>query len=585
MLNVVGKVYRVSGPVVEAEEVSSLRMLDMVEVGEEHLVGEVVRLKNDRAYIQVYEDTTLLKAEDPIYSQGFPLYVELGPGLIGTIYDGIQRPLEVIKEKEGFFIRRGVHIPALDRKKKWVFTPWVKKDNYIKEGDILGEVEETSLIKHRILCPLGVEGKITWIAHQDAYTIEERIAVIETKGKEKEIFMFHRWPVRKARPYKERLPIDTPLITGQRIIDTLFPVGKGGCIAVPGGFGTGKTVIQHQLAKWSDADIVIFVGCGERGNEMTDILMHFPKLIDPRTQKPLLERTIFIANTSNMPVAAREASIYTGITIAEYYRDMGYNIAIMADSTSRWAEALRELSGRLEEMPLEEGFPAYLSSRLAEFYERAGKVKTLNNSFGSITVISSVSPPGGDFSEPVTSHTKRFVRGFWALDKDLANARHYPSISWIDSYSEYVDDIKKWWEINVDRDWLGLRYTILDLLQKEQRLLQVVKLVGSDVLPQSQRLVLDVCSIFKNTFLQQSAFDKIDTYTSPLRQFLMLKAIVTFYQEADKFIQKGVSVEELHSLPIYKEIIRMRSLYSEDDLNKLKTFPQRIKEALEEIEI
>ncbi|MCM8824410.1 MAG: V-type ATP synthase subunit A, partial [Candidatus Omnitrophica bacterium] len=489
------------------------------------------------------------------------------------------------------YLARKIFFKFEDKKFIWVVSILTgililfKKDNYIKEGEILGEVEETSLVKHRILCPIGVEGKIIWIAPQDTYTLDDRIAIIETQGKENEIFMLQRWPVRKARPYKERLPIDTPLITGQRIIDTLFPVGKGGCVAVPGGFGTGKTVIQHQLAKWSDADIVVFVGCGERGNEMTDILMHFPKLIDPRTQKPLLERTIFIANTSNMPVAAREASIYTGITIAEYYRDMGYNIAIMADSTSRWAEALRELSGRLEEMPLEEGFPAYLSSRLAEFYERAGKVKTLNNNVGSITVISSVSPPGGDFSEPVTSHTKRFVRGFWALDKDLANARHYPSISWTESYSEYVDDIKKWWERNVDRDWLALRYTILDLLQKEQRLLQVVKLVGSDVLPQSQRLVLDVCSIFKNTFLQQSAFDKVDTYTSPLRQFLMLKSIVTFYREADNLIQKGLSVEELHSLPIYKEIIRMKSLYSEDDLDKLNSLPQRIKGALEEIEI
>ncbi len=583
MLKVAGKVYRVVGPVVEIEEVSFLRMLDMVEVGEQHLVGEVVRLKETHAFVQVYEDTTSLKAGDLVYSQGYPLYVELGPGLLGNIYDGIQRPLEVIRDKEGYFIGRGVHLPALDRARKWHFVPLKKDGESVNAGEALGEIQETSLIKHKVLLPPDLSGKLKWMAKEGDYSLEERIALLEDGSQDKEVFMYQRWPVRKIRPYKERLAVIEPLITGQRVIDTLFPVGKGGCVAVPGGFGTGKTVIQHQLAKWSDAEVVIFVGCGERGNEMTDVLLNFPKIIDPRTQKPLMERTIFIANTSNMPVAAREASIYTGITMAEYYRDMGYNVALMADSTSRWAEALRELSGRLEEMPLEEGFPAYLPSRLAEFYERAGRIKTFNNQNGSITIIASISPPGGDFSEPVTAHTKRFIRCFWALDRDLANARHYPSISWIESYSEYIDDIKDWWHKKIDPEWLSLRYTIMELLQREQRLLQVVKLVGPDVLPQTQRLVLEVCQIFKNTFLQQVAFDKIDTYSSARKQFLMLKVIIEFYRKSDELVKKGVSVAEIKEASIYQEIIRMKLTYSEDDLDKLAQLPKQISGALEEL--
>jgi V/A-type H+-transporting ATPase subunit A len=396
--------------------------------------------------------------------------------------------------------------------------------------------------------------------------------------------MYQRWPVRKARPTKDRFPVNEPLLTGQRVIDTLFPVGKGGCVAIPGGFGTGKTVVQHQLAKWSDAQIVIYIGCGERGNEMTDILINFPKLIDPRTKRPLMERTIFIANTSNMPVAAREASIYTGITMAEYYRDMGYQVALMADSTSRWAEALRELSGRLEEMPLEEGFPAYLSSRLAEFYERAGNFKTLNGDPGSITIIASISPPGGDFSEPVTAHTKRFIRCFWALDKDLAYARHFPSISWIDSYSEYLDDVKEWWHTHINKDWLSDRYRIMELLQKEQRLLQVIKLVGPDVLPQRQRLILEVCSIFKNAFLQQSAFDEVDTFSSARKQFLMLKNILIFHDKADELIKKGVNISEIKSVSVYQDIMRMRLRYSENDLEDLEKLSQKIDESLRDLE-
>ncbi|MDD5668935.1 MAG: V-type ATP synthase subunit A [Candidatus Omnitrophica bacterium] len=577
MQKVAGKVYRVVGPVVEIEEVSFLRMLDMVEVGEFHLVGEVVRLIKDRAYVQVYEDTTSLKAGDVVYTQGYPLYVELGPGLVGEIYDGIQRPLSVLKEKEGVYINRGVHVNALRRDRKWRFIPVIDCGHTINEGDVLGEVQETPLVKHRIMCPPGIKGQLKWIIPQGDYTVDEKIAVVEKEdGVSQEITMCQRWPVRKPRPYKEKLPIGEPLITGQRVIDTLFPVAKGGCVAVPGGFGTGKTVIQHQLAKWSDAEIVIFVGCGERGNEMTDILLTFPKLIDPRTQRPLFERTIFIANTSNMPVAAREASIYTGITMAEYYRDMGYNVALMADSTSRWAEALRELSGRLEEMPLEEGFPAYLASRLAEFYERAGKITTLNGSAGSISIIASVSPPGGDFSEPVTSHTKRFIRCFWALDRDLANARHYPSISWIDSYSEYIEDIKEWWHKNISEEWLSLRYNIMDLLQREQRLQQVVKLVGPEVLPQRQRLVLEICSVFKNAFLQQFAFDPVDTYSSARKQFLMLKIILQFYHTSDRLLKKGLRIAEIKEKPVYQDIMRMRLKYTEQELNKLEELLKKV---------
>lgn len=584
MAKVVGKVYRVVGPVVELEEVTTLRMLDMVEVSDAHLIGEVVRLKKDRAFVQVYEDTTSLKAGDLVYSEGFPLYVELGPGLLGNIYDGIQRPLQVIKEKEGVYINRGVHVTPLDHQKKWHFVPLVKTGDMLSPGQALGEVQEAPLVKHKVLLRPDAQGKLNWIVPEGEYCLDDKIGSFTEGDKEKEIFMFQRWPVRKPRPYKERKPVDEPLLTGQRVIDTLFPIAKGGCVAVPGGFGTGKTVIQHQIAKWSDADIVIYVGCGERGNEMADVLLNFPNLIDPRTQRPLSERTIFIANTSNMPVAAREASIYTGITLAEYYRDMGYNVALMADSTSRWAEALRELSGRLEEMPLEEGFPAYLPSRLAEFYERAGKVDTLMGKNGSVTIIAAVSPQGGDFSEPVTSHTKRFIRCFWALDRDLANARHYPSISWVDSYSEYIEDIKDWWHKNIDKQWLEYRLAIMELLQKEQKLLQVVKLVGPDVLPPTQRLALEVCSIFKNGFLQQVSFDKIDTFASARKQFLMLKIIILFYRRSEELVKKGISVKEIRHLPIYSEIMRMKQVYSEEQLEGLAELSRNIETALAELD-
>jgi len=586
MENKSGKISKVVGPVAEIEEIGGLKMLDMVEVGNDHLIGEVMHLKGDKAFVQIYEDTTSVKAGDPVFTQGIPLDAELGPGLLGNIFDGIQRPLEAIKAKEGSFIQRGAHIKALDRSRKWHFTPMVKEGDQLSGGQPLGIVQETQLIKHTIMVPPNLKGSVKSIIPEGDYTVEERVAVILTGQGEKELQMFHRWPIRVVRPVSEKETLSEPLITGQRVIDTLFPVAKGGAVAVPGGFGTGKTVTQHQLAKWSDADIVVYVGCGERGNEMTDVLMTFPKLIDPRTGRPIMERTIFIANTSNMPVAAREASIYTGITMAEYYRDMGYNVALMADSTSRWAEALRELSGRLEEMPLEEGFPAYLPTRLAEFYERAGKVKTLAGKDGSISIIASVSPPGGDFSEPVTSHTKRFVRCFWALDRDLAYSRHYPAISWSDSYSEYLDQIKHWWEENISPEWTTYRLAIMEILQQEQRLQQVVKLVGADVLPVAQRLILETSYIFKNGFLQQVAYDEIDTYTSPKKQFLMLKAIIKFYQKGGELIKKGLGISELRKAPVFQELLRMKFAFTEskEDIAKLEAFADKgVEESLDKL--
>lgn len=581
MSEVAGRIIRVNGPVVQIRCNSNLKMLDMVEIGNEKLIGEVVRLKEDIAYVQVYEDTTSLKAEDPVYSENLPLSLELGPGLIGNIFDGIQRPLEMIKQKEGDFISRGVQINALDRENTFHFIPLKKTDEKIQPGDVVGEVGETFLIKHKILVPPYVpEGILVAIAPEGDYTVEEIIAQIEANGNVFPLKMYQRWSVRKQRPYKQRIQVSEVLITGQRVIDTLFPVAKGGCVAVPGGFGTGKTVVQHQLAKWSDADVVVFVGCGERGNEMTDVLKNFTRLVDPRTGRLLLERTVFIANTSNMPVAAREASIYTGMTIAEYYRDMGYNVALMADSTSRWAEALREIAGRMEEIPLEEGFPSYLPTRLAEFYERSGSVITLNGEKGSITIIASVSPPGGDFSEPVTSHTKRFIRCFWALDRDLAYSRHYPAISWIESYSEYIEEVKYWWDKHTDGEWLDYRYMILDLLQKEQRLQQVVKLIGMDVLPNTQKLILESCALFKNAFLQQNAFDDVDTFCSAKKQFLMFKAIITFHRVSEELVRNGIDISELRESSVYQEILRMKTKYTEDQIDKLSQFIDSIEEKL-----
>ncbi len=576
MFEVIGTVSRVLGPVVHAKGVQKAQMLELVEVGEERLIGEINRLQKDEISIQVYEDTTGLAPGAKVYGSGLPLSVELGPGLIGSIFDGVQRPLETIKAKSDQYIHRGVKVSSLDREKKWLFTPVAKVGDTVLAGSVLGTVQETERIQHKILVPPKMSGKIKKIAGEGEYILEEIICVLKTEKGEENLPMYQRWPVRQSRPIGERLPSNIPLITGQRVIDTLFPVAKGGSVAVPGGFGTGKTMVEHQVAKWSDADVVVYIGCGERGNEITDVLQEFPKLIDPRTNRPLMERTILIANTSNMPVAAREASIYTGITLAEYYRDQGYHVAIMADSSSRWAEALRELSGRMEEMPAEEGFPAYLPTRLAEFYERAGLVTTLGGDEGSVTIVGAVSPPGGDFSEPVTQHTKRFVRAFWALDRDLANARHYPAISWMDSYSEYIDDISEWWKENADPDWVKLRGEMMDIMQQEARLQQVVKLVGADVLPDRQRLILDVANLFKNVFLQQSAFDKIDMYSTVQKQVKMLKLIVTFYTLGREAIKKGATLMKLRRMRSFTEISRMKFNVSNDEVDKLDVMQSQL---------
>ncbi len=585
MAKAIGKVSRVVGPLVEAQIVSTAQMLELVYVGEERLVGEIVKIDKSSANIQVYEDTTGIKPDDPVYGSGMPLSIELGPGLIGTIYDGIQRPLEYIKNKSGAFIARGIDVKSLDRSKKWHFKPLVSQGDTVEAGMIIGEVQETSLVLHKVLVPPNISGTITKLSAAGDYNVDDVIATVKTSsGTTEDLQMHHRWPVRINRPHKGKKELTIPLVTGQRVIDTLFPIPKGGTVAVPGGFGTGKTMVQQALAKWCDADIIIFIGCGERGNEITDVLDEFPKLIDPRTDKPLMERTIIIANTSNMPVAAREASIYTGITMAEYYRDMGYNVAIMADSTSRWAEALRELSGRLEEMPADEGFPAYLPTRLAGFYERAGYVSNLAGLEGSVTVIGSVSPPGGDFSEPVTQHTKRFVRAFWALDRQLANARHYPSISWINSYSEYVEEIASWWTENVDQDWYSLRNQIMDLLQQENKLQQVVKLVGPDVLPDSQRLVLETCTIFKNVFLQQNAFDKIDMYSVADKQVKMLRIILAFHSGASAAIKKGATLVKIKKLPVIHDIAKMKFTISNDELDKLDGLLKQVQLSFSELD-
>ena len=584
-LKVIGTVRRVVGPVVEVAGAREAQMLELVEVGREHLVGEVVRLQGDVATAQVYEDTTGLTPGEEVYGSGLPLSVELGPGIMGSIFDGVQRPLTVIRETSDQYIRRGIQVPLLDRQKEWLFTPALKAGDEVSGGMTLGVVPETSLIEHKVLVPPDVAGTLESIAPEGLYTIEKAIAhVRDGDGKTHELKLYHRWPVRRRRPYAEKLPVSAPLITGLRVIDCLFPIAKGGSVAVPGGFGTGKTMIQQSLAKWCDADIIIFVGCGERGNEITDLLIEFPKLIDPRSQKSMMERSIIIANTSNMPVAAREASIYTGISLGEYYHDMGYHVAIMADSTSRWAEALRELSGRMEEMPADEGYPAYLPTRLAEFYERAGVTQNRNGTTGSVSTIGSISPMGGDFSEPVTQHTRRFVRCFWALDRQLANARHYPAISWLDSYSEYVDEIASWFEEHVDHDWRANRNKIMDLLQREARLQQVVKLVGPDVLPDTQRLVLEACQLFKNAFLQQSAFDPVDMYAVIAKQTKMLRIILTFHARGDALIRKGATLVKIKRMKIYPELVRMKYTVPNDEIEKLDDIQRRLERAFDTVE-
>jgi len=582
--NIVGTVAWISGPVVRADNVSGLSMMEQVEVGEERLIGEVLELDGDMATIQVYEDTVSLKPGANIYGTGSPLFVELGPGLIRNIYDGIQRPLEGIRQEQGDFIGKGAQVHSLDREKLWKFTPSCKADDRIKGGEIVGVVPETDLLSHRILCPPNTHGEIVEIVSEGEYTIEQTIATVRTPEGEQELKMYQRWPVRQPRPYQSRLTPSVPLITGQRIIDSFFPLAKGGTAAIPGGFGTGKTVTQHQLAKWCDANIIVYIGCGERGNEMTGVLVDFPKLIDPKSGEPLMERTILIANTSDMPVAAREASVYTGITIAEYYRDMGYDVAIMADSTSRWAEALREISGRLEEMPAEEGFPAYLATRLAEFYERAGRVRALNGNEGSVSVIGAVSPPGGDFSEPVTQHTKRFVRCFWGLDKELASARYFPAINYMDSYSEYLEEVAEWWNQFEEAHWKTLRDRAMSLLQQDDKLQKIVKLIGEDALPDDQRLVIEGARLLKEALLQQGAFDEVDTYATPERQLWMLKIILHYYDRANEIIKKGAPIYRIRELESIDDINRMKARIPNDALKKFEELLKNIDEEFDELE-
>ena len=582
---VIGRVRRVNGPVIEARGVTDAMMLELVRVGEARLVGETIKLQGDTAIIQVYEDTTGLAPGENVYGSGMPLSVELGPGLIGTIYDGIQRPLEDIRRLTGQFIERGIVAPSLNRDKKWRFVPaGIAPGVRLAAGALLGTVQETQQIEHRVLVPPTISGELVELAPEGEYTVTDRIASVRNGEALLEVHLMHRWPIRRTRPCGERLPMSHPLVTGQRVIDTLFPIARGGTVAIPGGFGTGKTMTQHALAKWCDASVIVYIGCGERGNEMTDVLTEFPKLIDPRTGQSIMTRTVLIANTSNMPVSAREASIYTGVTLAEYYRDQGYHVAVMADSTSRWAEALRELSGRMEEMPAEEGFPAYLPTRIAEFYERAGRVKTLRGEEGSVTIIGAVSPPGGDFSEPVTQHTKRFVRCFWSLDRQLANARHYPAISWLESYSEYLADVTPWWEANVGAQWSKERSEIMELLLREVRLQQVVKLVGPDALPDSQRFILDVCSLFKNAFLQQNAYDDVDRYSTAEKQLKMLGIVLTYYRRGAAAIKGGVTLVKLRRMKIFQELVRMKLSVPNEELHKLDKLEARLERSFDQLE-
>ncbi len=561
-----GLISRISGPVVIAEQMLGSKMYDVVLVGTEELNGEIIRLDGDEAVIQVYEDTEGLKIGEPVISTESPLSVELGPGLLSAIYDGVQRPLPVLMEHTGSFIARGVTVPGLDHEKLWDFVPTVKAGDSIGPGDVIGTVMEYH-IEHRIIVPPGISGTIREIK-SGKYTVDDQICTFEDGTG---LTMMQRWPVRINRPYKSKLDPTLPLLTGQRIFDTMFPVTKGGTAMIPGGFGTGKTVSEQTLAKWSDTQIVVYIGCGERGNEMTDVLTEFPELVDPRTEKPLIHRTILIANTSNMPVAAREASIYTGITIAEYFRDMGYDVSLMADSTSRWGEALREVSGRLEEMPGEEGYPAYLASRLAAFYERAGRVICLGSEdkTGSVTIVGAVSPPGGDFSEPITQNTLRIAGTFWALDTNLANRRHFPAINWIKSYSLYIDSVQDWYMENVSDEWRKLREEAMFLLQKEVELQEIVQLVGPDALPESEKAILEIARMLREDFLQQSAYDPVDSFCPLDKQYWMLKVILGFHEAIRVSLNRGISAKLLLDLPVKNTIARMKELQEVDDIRAI----------------
>jgi len=574
-----GRIVWVSGPAVKADGMSTAKMYETVEVGESKLIGEVIRLTGDVAFIQVYESTSGLKPGEPVVGTGQPLSVLLGPGIIGKIYDGIQRPLDEIAIKSGAFIGRGVITTPVDMKKKYKFKPVAKKGDQVGPGSILGTVEETPLLTHSIMVPPNHPGsKLTDIAGEGDYDIEHAIASTEKGGDKLPLKMYHKWPVRKPRPYAERYDPTVPLVTGQRVIDTYFPIAKGGTGAIPGGFGTGKTVTLHQIAKWADSKVVVYIGCGERGNEMTEVLVEFPHLIDPRSNRPLMERTVLVANTSNMPVAAREASIYTGVTMAEYYRDMGYDVVLVADSTSRWAEALREMSGRLEEMPAEEGYPSYLASRLAEFYERAGRVKALGspNRAGSVTLVGAVSPSGADFTEPVTTHTIRFIKTFWALDTRLAYSRHYPSINWMLSYSGYLEDVSKWWKENVTGEWFDLRAESYLVLQREDKLKEIVRLLGPEALPDEEKLVLEVARMIKIGILQQNSFDKVDTYCSPQKQVKLVKLMVKFYKEAQKALKAGTPLADIRAMPIIPSLLKAKFEIPEEQLSKLDDLDKQI---------
>ena len=554
-----GNIYGINGPIIYLKGDSGFQMNEMVYVGTGRLVGEVIGLTSERTTIEVYEETIGLKPGEPVAGTGAPVSATLAPGILTSIFDGIERPLNAIQKESGCYIDRGIHADSLDTKKKWHAHMTVKKGDRLYPGAVIAEVPETRAITHKVMVPPDMEGFVLSVAEDGDYTIEEPLVTIQKKdGSEAVLSMTQKWPIRVPRPVSRRYPASRPLITGQRIVDTLFPLAKGGTAAIPGGFGTGKTMMQHQIAKWSDADIIIYIGCGERGNEMTQVLEEFSQLDDPRTGNPLMERTTLIANTSNMPVAAREASLYSGLTLAEYYRDMGYHVAIMADSTSRWAEALRELSGRLEEMPAEEGFPAYLASRLSQFYERAGMVQNLNGSEGSVSIIGAVSPQGGDFSEPVTQNTKRFVRCFWGLDKNLAYARHFPAIQWLTSYSEYLTDLSGWYETNVDKSFVEYRNRLVMLLNQESSLMEIVKLIGSDVLPDDQKLVLEIARVIRLGFLQQNAFHKDDTCVPLKKQFKMMEIILYLYEKCRALISMGMPVSVLKEEKIFERVIAIR---------------------------
>lgn len=581
-----GRIIWVSGPAVKADGMSTVKMYETVEVGDSKLVGEVIRLTGDTAFIQVYESTSGLRPGESVTGTGQPLSVLLGPGIIGKIYDGIQRPLGEIAQKSGSYIGRGVHTDPVDMKKKYHFQPVVRKSDSVGSGSVIGSVQETPLLNHSIMVPPNFKnGTIVDVISEGDYDIEQVVATLETSGGKIPLKMYHKWPVRKPRPYTERYDPTVPLITGQRVIDTYFPIAKGGTGAIPGGFGTGKTVTLHQIAKWADSKVVVYIGCGERGNEMTEVLVEFPHLIDPRSNRPLMERTVLVANTSNMPVAAREASIYTGVTLAEYYRDMGLDVVLVADSTSRWAEALREMSGRLEEMPAEEGYPSYLASRLAEFYERAGRVKALGspNRTGSVTLVGAVSPSGADFTEPVTTHTIRFIKTFWALDTRLAYSRHYPSINWMNSYSGYLEDVSKWWKENVSSEWYDLRAYSYNLLQREDTLKEIVRLLGPESLPDEEKLILEVARMIKIGILQQNSFDKVDTYSSPEKQLKLVKLIVNYHKEAQKALKEGITLADIRTMSIIPSILKAKFEIPDEDIAKLDQLDKQMHEQFEKI--